>query len=203
MRSIHFLDFSCRIPVDTPAWTVQDHLGNVIPSQVLPNLPAIVPYTEPSKYYIAIEATLPPLGYTTFLMQAAANLGFGYDSRASVVQQPRSADPAVDTVISNAAVELRFDATSGLLTKITNKNTGVSTALSQTWNYYESYQADVGQRSGAYIFRPATQNKTAACGNTPVVTTVAGAVLSEVNIVRPFCICGFPCIIVIQLNSKH
>jgi len=170
-----------KIPVDTPM-TVVDYQGKPVVSQVLTNLPTIVPYTNPSKFYVVFEAQLPPLGYTTFVLSALP---------AAEVTPAVPAKPQADTVLENPALRLTFDSTSGLLREVLNKESGVSSAVRQSWQYYESYNnpppsnPDDRQRSGAYIFRPQDEVARPACPGVPVLSVAQGSVVQEVR--QQFC----------------
>ena len=66
------------------------------------------------------------------------------------------------------------DGGSGLLASVTTKATGVSTAVSQAFCFYEAsagFQDGThkgqNQPSGAYIFRPAQSGASAPCGGWP------------------------------------
>ena len=106
-----------------------------------------------------------------------------------------AAPPPAPVTIENDHLALTFDGGSGLLASVTTKATGVSTAVSQSFCFYEAsagYQdgnhKGQNQPSGAYIFRPA-QSGAAPCvpvapssSSSSVITDViTGPIVSEVR----------------------
>jgi len=164
-----------KIPVSSDQWVVQDHARGTVDAQVFPTLATIVPTVQASPYYIAFQATLPAIGHTTFTFRKpstapSAATGFnGQDqqslARVMVAQQQLEAD---DHVIGNDLITVTFDGTTGLLKSVLDKVSGKTTQLTQEYLYYESYVAsnknDDNQNSGAYIFRPASDEALPTCG---------------------------------------
>eukprot|EP00457_Paulinella_chromatophora_P000583 gb/GEZN01000583.1/.p1 GENE.gb/GEZN01000583.1/~~gb/GEZN01000583.1/.p1 ORF type:complete len:1193 (-),score=233.63 gb/GEZN01000583.1/:442-4020(-) len=191
-----------KVPVDTVGWLVTDAQGNNVPAQQLKNLPSIVPYTSPSAYYLAILAQVPALGYTTYFFAPSAPgcvscavlteaVPVSLLSRKSSSNTRRSeqavADQAADITIQNKKYSVSFSAETGLLSSLTERQSGLKVQLTQDWMYYRSFrQTDPAstdrQNSGAYVFRPDGNVASRACGQTvPILSVVQGPVLQEVR----------------------
>ena len=70
----------------------------------------------------------------------------------------RSNSPAKDAlVLENKYIIVNFS-DNGLISSVTNKASGLTVNMNQTFCYYTSNEGDKksAQRSGAYIFRPKT-----------------------------------------------
>jgi hypothetical protein len=101
--------------------------------------------------------------------------------------------------VSNGVYEVSFDESAGVITKVTNLQTSVSTPLDISWGWYRSseggcsggvnakgaWQYDLygcsDQASGAYMFRP-NSSKVYPCGGAPPVLSVSkGALVTEIT----------------------
>lgn len=174
-----------RVPVSTDAdcaWKVTGPEGEEVAAQLVPAAPATlalqdllasVNATCPATFgdaEVTFIAQLPPLGYSTFFMQPAAEpSAAGRQGRASHAVTPAAATvrPPVqhskqpgsqdEAVLDNGLVRLEFDASTGLLARMRVGATSARLAVSFAW--YNSSdgldsQENRGQASGAYIFRP-------------------------------------------------
>jgi hypothetical protein len=107
--------------------------------------------------WIVFLAKLPALGYTTYFV--SANSASGTDvAVASVWDKHRDTDASA--VLTNGMLTVTFDGVTGALQTITNTKSGITTAITQDWNFYASNHGDWTslQPSGAYIFRPNDSN---------------------------------------------
>jgi len=109
--------------------------------------------------------SMPPMGYSIYFFSVTKKLS----SEENTMIQPLE-DTVQDTMIENENFQLTFSSTTGKLTQIKNKGSGISTKVDQTWGWYNSSDGNVpkkerrGQASGAYIFRPnCTENTPKAC----------------------------------------
>jgi len=166
-----------RVPLNNSKVNVFNYKGAPVDFQVLDNPPTPVVVTQPpAPYLVAFSADLPALGYTTFLVQSGAA------EDEEPFTKARSVDPRADVVIKNAAVQVTFDGTTGLLKGIQDLKTGLSTAISQNFYWYQSATSQDGNNpSGAYIFRNTNGTIANVISNTAQVTVVAGTVVNEVR----------------------
>eukprot|EP00456_Euglypha_rotunda_P038373 TRINITY_DN2949_c0_g1_i3.p1 TRINITY_DN2949_c0_g1~~TRINITY_DN2949_c0_g1_i3.p1 ORF type:complete len:782 (+),score=111.62 TRINITY_DN2949_c0_g1_i3:151-2346(+) len=163
-----------RIPLNNMKVNVFDYKGAAVDFQVLDNPVTPVVVTEPpAPYLLAFSANLPALGYTTFLVQASTS--------SKSLTRAESTDPRADVVIKNSAVQVTFDGTTGLLKSIQDLTTGLTTAVTQNFYWYQSAtSADGNNPSGAYIFRPNGTMATAV-SSTASVSLVTGSIVNEVR----------------------
>ncbi|CAI4224969.1 unnamed protein product [Auanema sp. JU1783] len=101
-------------------------------------------------YELTVNCTIPPLGYTTFFVNNSSSL------KSTVVSHPVRNPEANKTFIENDFYVLLFDE-NGLLSNIKMKNTNETHKLSQQFLLYEGVDNTTSQPSGAYIFRPKTE----------------------------------------------
>jgi hypothetical protein len=165
-----------RIPVSSPDVMVVDASGKTITFQIQP-LPSDV---SRARYHVDIPTTathevvfeaevasLSTLTLTLVKIKAASS------SLVSLAQ---------DTSIENGFLKLTFNPDTGMLGSLTNKKTGKTISLTQSWQWYRSSAGtpDDGQASGAYIFRPVDSNTT-SLGGKATITVVKGKVSDEVH----------------------
>ena len=84
-----------------------------------------------------------------------------------------------DVTIENEFVALNFDGAAGSVKSYVNKASGVVTPLNLNYAYYQSYIND-GQKSGAYIFRPATQDLPTPITTSGTLYVQRGPIVQEV-----------------------
>ncbi|KAL2533932.1 Glycosyl hydrolase family 38 protein [Abeliophyllum distichum] len=149
-----------RIPVMNENIIVQDSAGKVIVSQLLPIVNATLAvrkyyasaYTGelPSvsiKYWLAFEAVVPPLGFSTYTISSGKISG-KQTSYASDGSQN-------DTIeIGPGNLKLIYSGNEGKLIQYVNNRNLVKVSLEQSYSYYAGVDFDSDQATGAYIFRP-------------------------------------------------
>lgn len=160
-----------KLPVSGSSYIVYDQTGRAVASQTERSFVAFPKQFTPAPYVLYFEATVPALGWNTYFVHLSASHKVNEEEKTE----------SGDFVLENSNVRLTFTA-AGAVTGIVNKKTGVSSPLSQQFMYYTGVQ-NTDQNSGAYIFRPETENAVAACTSQPVVTVVRGPVVSEVRTV--------------------
>ena len=141
-----------QFPVRSANVVVMNELNNEIPSQVLPIRETITNYarnTNEASFVVMFEASLPAMGVVVYNIKVSAA-----ESAAQVLAPQRGAD----VVIENEFVSLTFSGVTGRLASWINKDTNTRVNVSQSFCFYKSNTGDKdsGQRSGAYIFRPST-----------------------------------------------
>jgi hypothetical protein len=132
---------------------VIDGAGNSVPSQLLP-LPQSAyrlrkfymdgdeasmtsnNYDNPL-FHLVFSAVVPPLGYTTFRVRRASssNTSSPHISIKSTVETQHTT-PTVE--LTSSQLQLSFSSSTGLLTQLTNSKTGVSTAVQQSYCWYNA-----------------------------------------------------------------
>jgi hypothetical protein len=159
-----------RVPLSTNhtcGWRVTGPEGKEVPSQLVPaaastrglqRLLAQVNATSADTFgdaELVFVARLPPLGYSTFVVQPAPDCSQPLPTAArggSTVTGGKDRYASLD----NGIVSLEFDTHTGLLHGLTAE--GVTTQLSLWFSWYNSSDGleateNRGQASGAYIFR--------------------------------------------------
>lgn len=84
--------------------------------------------------------------------------------------------------ISNGRLTLTFDSTTGLLTSFADSTTGINTAFTSSFQVYVPNTGDStnGQKSGAYIFRPANQSSN-SLSPSYALSILTGPVVSQAS----------------------
>ncbi|XP_057465092.1 probable alpha-mannosidase At5g13980 [Actinidia eriantha] len=157
-----------RIPVINGNVTVQDSNGQEIESQLLPlanvslgmrNFYATAYVGKPPsvtpRYWLAFTASVPPLGYSTYVISAAKRKGTTLAKQTSY----KSTGSPNDTIeVGPGNLKLIYSANEGKLTQYVNRRSSVNASIGQSYSYYSSYDGsqdlEYFQASGAYVFRP-------------------------------------------------
>jgi len=159
-----------KLPVTGPnAYTVYDQDGNLVPSQTVASFEPF-PKEKPAPYVLYFVASVKGLGYTTYFVQPGS----------TTAQHAQWLTPDAPITIQNSAVSVSFDGSTGRLSSITNKASGVTSTITQDFYWYASYQAD-GQDSGAYIFRPNSTSAYPSCPGIPQFQVITGPVVNEIR----------------------
>ena len=136
------------VPINSTAFKVVDAIGAVIPSDIVRSTDTHAKVAASAPFTINFLVTLPAVGFDTYFI-TKTNTDRDKSRRGHVV--------SASTTISNSAVQLTFDAKSGLLTSYTDKASGQTFPLTNDFGWYPAYQhanSSTDQRDGAYIFRP-------------------------------------------------
>jgi len=150
-------------------YSVYDQGGVMVPSQTVPSFEPF-PKQTPANYVLYFEATVKGLGYTTYFVQPSG----------SIVPNLKWFTPDAPIEIQNNVLSVNFSSDTGRLSSITNKMTSITSMISQDFYWYASYQG-IGQRSGAYIFRPNSTSAYPACPGIPQIQVVSGPVVNEIR----------------------
>ena len=154
----HARNETVTFPVaNTPGIVVTDSSGQKVTSQTYAAAETVQNYarnTKESLRAVSFKAELPPLGYTTYTVRFLPPPSASTSTDAIATTNGRVLTTA-PTVLENDFVAVQFSA-NGLLSSMTNKATGTTIDMAQSFCYYVSGTGDrySGQKSGAYIFRP-------------------------------------------------
>ncbi|XP_062151729.1 alpha-mannosidase At3g26720-like isoform X2 [Alnus glutinosa] len=181
-----------RIPVSSEKVFVQDSDGREIESQLLPLSNAtlsirnyyVKAYIGKSpngalKYWLAFPASVPPLGFSTYIVSIAKQTG-----PSSTISMVYKSDGSTNNTIEvgQGSLKLLYSADEGKLTNYVNSRNMVSAFAEQSYSYYSGNDGtdEDPQASGAYVFRP---NVTFPIKSEHLVplTVIRGPVLDEVH----------------------
>jgi len=130
-----------RIPVNSTNYVVMDENGFMVKSQILATK---VSETETS-YELFYEATVPPAGINTYYLTEGVG---NYVKPISLVS-------GQTVTLENDVYQINAtESSSSILLVITNKQDGSTFRVTEEIMEYLSYTGS-GQKSGAYIFKPA------------------------------------------------
>lgn len=152
-----------RLPMNASgAYRVEPMDGNVS-SQVIQTTPTI----EGTPVLIFSSGLIPPLGAVVLRIQQHTTKSMLLKGQNREVVQKRVLGESV--IIDNGMINASFDRSTGMLIGMSLGN--VTVPIQQTWGYYTSFDSAIDekgkntttQNSGAYIFRPSTNNITVFC----------------------------------------
>lgn len=173
-----------RIPVSSLSATVTDSKNAAVNSQVVKATP-ISCYDNQAPYVLTFQTVLPAMGYATFFVSNASNdQSVEVDAEPVIPERPEGQDYAIE----NNVLHVAFDGSTNLIKSITNKQSGISTRVTQNFYWYNASNdgdAQDHQASGAYIFRPNNTHMFAVCQTPTLVRIQTGPVTSEVE--QNFC----------------
>jgi len=129
------------------------------------------PKEKPADFVLYFEANVKGLGYTTYFVQPSS----------ASADSPKWFIPGAPITIENSVVSVNFSDTTGRLSSITNKASGITSPISQDFYWYASYQKNTEQDSGAYIFRPNSTDAYPACPGIPSFQVIIGPVIKEIR----------------------
>ncbi|XP_009591416.1 probable alpha-mannosidase At5g13980 [Nicotiana tomentosiformis] len=184
-----------RIPVVNENVIVQDSTGKEIESQLMPIVKASIAIrnyyatayagespTSSPKYWLAFRATVPPLGFNSYVVTSGKRA-----VAASIPQTFHRTDGSQSDAVEVGPGNLKvlYSANGGKFTQYFNQRNQVRSSLEQSFSYYS---ADDGskdawkdlQASGAYVFRPNGSFPINSEKKVPV-TILQGPLLDEVH----------------------
>ncbi|KAK4747701.1 hypothetical protein SAY87_014287 [Trapa incisa] len=170
---------------------VRDSGGKSIESQLLPVSAATLKlksfYTraylgisasESIKYWLAFSVSVPPLGFSTYIVSAA-----GYTDGRSVMSTVSSSreSPGSTIEVGQGSLKLQYDE-EGKLIQYVNTRNQVHTDAELSYSYYSGNDGTDKdpQASGAYIFRPNMTYPIKSDEKSPL-TVIRGPLLDEVH----------------------
>ncbi|XP_071914762.1 alpha-mannosidase At3g26720 isoform X1 [Coffea arabica] len=181
-----------RIPVSSQGLIVQDSDGREIESQLIPISSASLSTrnyhlkgnlggsaTDSDKYWLAFSASVPPLGFSTYIVSSSRKTG----SRSVISKWSLSERDSNNTIeVGQGNLKLLYTADEGKLTSYINSRNQVTAFAGQSYGYYSGYNGTdrVNQASGAYIFRPNGTFPVKSDSQVPL-TVVRGPLLDEIH----------------------
>ncbi|KAH7578512.1 hypothetical protein JRO89_XS01G0391600 [Xanthoceras sorbifolium] len=179
-----------RIPVINVNVTVKDSGGKQIESQILPLLNASISLrnyyskaylgkssTVTPKYWLAFTASVPPLGFNTYIISSAKQAAFS--SKKTVYKSEIGQNDKV--LVGPGNLKLLYSANEGKIIQYINGGSSVNKLVEQSYSYYPGDDGSVdSQASGAYIFRPNGSYPIKSDGQASF-TVLHGPLLDEVH----------------------
>lgn len=181
-----------RIPVSTERLIVHDSSGKEIESQLLPVVNAssntrnfyVKAYLGKSpsgtlKYWLAFSASVPPLGYSTYIISSAKQTGAS-STISMVLTSEGNQNSTIE--VGQGSLKLLYSADEGKLTHYINSRSLVTAFAEQSYSYYSGNDGTDKdpQASGAYVFRPNGTFPIKSEGQVPL-TVLRGPILDEVH----------------------
>ncbi|XP_059645280.1 alpha-mannosidase At3g26720 isoform X3 [Cornus florida] len=181
-----------RIPVSTEGIVVLDSGGRVIESQLLPLSNASLSIRnyhvkaylgsypgDKLKYWLAFSASVPPLGFTTYIVSSAKRTGTG-STISAVYSSEANKDTTVE--VGQGNLKLIYSNDEGRLIHYINSRNLVTASAEQSYSYYSGYNGTDKdpQASGAYVFRPNGTFPIKSEGQVSL-TVMQGPVMDEVH----------------------
>ena len=199
-------------PAGVKSYSVFDSAAQAVVAQVLPlsdrDLALRTGYYNVSNaanvqwlaFQTSAGAPVPPAGYAAYFIVPSATLEGAPLTHASAVRRVRvrgggggaaaRIGGAADQTLTNGLLTLTFDGSTGLVRHWASSASGLSQALGQQFMWYNSSvgNADDGQASGAYIFRPNSSDPFAVATSPVTISMVTGPVVSEARqVFAPWC----------------
>ncbi|XP_004306319.1 PREDICTED: alpha-mannosidase [Fragaria vesca subsp. vesca] len=183
-----------RIPVSYESVTVQDSTQRKIEAQLLPLSNATLKLrsyyvgahlgntpSEPPKYWLAFSVTVPPLGFSSYVISSAKQTDKDRSSTVSTVYTSEgNTNKTIE--VGQGSLKLLYSADEGKLARYINSRYKVTAVAEQSYSYYTGNDGTDKdpQASGAYVFRP---NNTVVIKSEEKVslTLMRGPVLDEVH----------------------
>ncbi|CAK9166161.1 unnamed protein product [Ilex paraguariensis] len=179
-----------RIPVSSERISVLDPAGKEVESQLLPisNVSLSIrnyyvkaylggsPSGSP-KYWLAFLASVPPLGFNTYIISHAKQTG---STISTVYTSEGSIDDTLE--IGQGNLKLLYNVDEGKLTRYINRRNLITAFAEQSYRYYSGYNGTdrENQASGAYIFRPNGTFPIKSEGQVSL-TVMRGPIMDEVH----------------------
>ena len=178
------------LPVSSTQLQVVDSTGASVPSDILPVLSTPALDDDAAPYHLSFLAHAPAIGFATYHVTKASPTRrlLGKVQQAVAAATPYQCGQGGGFNISNGNVTLAFGADC-VLQSYTGAN-GTAVPLSHHVGFYYGYQSSTpnvtldcrGVNSGAYLFRPQTQDKVILPPVNATVVVGGGGVVAEVRI---------------------
>ncbi|KAM1014842.1 hypothetical protein ACFX14_044776 [Malus domestica] len=182
-----------RIPISNEKVTVQDSSGTEIEAQLLPLSNASLRLRsyyvraylgktpgEPPKYWLAFSVTVPPIGFSSYIVSIAKQTGSG-STVSKVYSSERSMNKTIE--VGKGSLKLHYSADEGKLARYVNSRSQVTSSAEQSYSYYsgnDGTDKDPQVASGAYVFRPNSTVPIKSERKVPLIV-MRGPVLDEVH----------------------
>ncbi|KAM9956542.1 hypothetical protein ACTFIR_003260 [Dictyostelium discoideum] len=174
-----------RIPIPIANVTVTSSSNGSITSQV---------NQINGTFILEFLATIPPLGYSTYIITSTASDFVEPNSIPAIIIQDEiivSGGGKINEKVSyndpiileNDYINVQFNSQDGSILSITNKTSGVTSSITQEYIWYNPSVGndDSDQCSGAYIFRPVEDFAYPYNNATPSVSVIRGEISSSIR----------------------
>ncbi|XP_058102936.1 alpha-mannosidase At3g26720-like [Magnolia sinica] len=184
-----------RIPVISESVIVHDSKGMEIKSQLIPLLNSSVSIrnhyvraylgispSDMPKFWLVFPATVPPLGFNTYIISSAKQTGPSATMSTVHISQDSQLSENDVIEVGPGNIKLTYDVDEGKLIQYSNSRSSVKAFLEQSYSFYSGFNGTVTdtQASGAYIFRPNGTYPIKSEGKVPL-TVLRGPLLDEVH----------------------
>eukprot|EP00262_Sarcandra_glabra_P022190 TRINITY_DN9739_c0_g1_i1.p1 TRINITY_DN9739_c0_g1~~TRINITY_DN9739_c0_g1_i1.p1 ORF type:complete len:768 (+),score=138.34 TRINITY_DN9739_c0_g1_i1:112-2304(+) len=183
-----------RIPVISESVVVRDSEGKEIESQLLPISNASIKIrnyhvraylgtsaSDTPKFWLAFYASVPPLGFSTYIVSSAKQAGPSSTISTAYTSQGRE-NGTVE--IGQGNLKLIYNVDESKLTRYINSKSSVKAFVDQSYSFYSGHDGSgndtIPQASGAYVFRPNLTFPIKSEGQMPL-TVLRGPLLDEVH----------------------
>jgi len=123
-----------------------------------------------SKYHLFFVATVAPLGFQTYFVSVTPS----YQKKQTEVKMKKLNIPSSDDVVENKFLRVTVSGTTGRISSIINKETGVFVNVDQNLMKY------ISKNSGAYAFGPVGPATPLSASETPTSIT-SGPLVTEIT----------------------
>ncbi|WOG99352.1 hypothetical protein DCAR_0518700 [Daucus carota subsp. sativus] len=166
-----------KIPVMDKRVAVFDSNGNSVESQLVPIASVSIgirnfytkahvgksPNATP-KYWLAFTASVPPLGFRTYVVSTPKGAAASLVMRKSY-KSFQNDDYTIE--VGTGHLKLLYSVNEGKLTHYVNDESKIKASVQQSFMYYNGVTED-SQADGAYVFRPNSSFPLGSKGQTPI-----------------------------------
>ena len=157
-----------------------------IASQLVPVMPNAASTPDSGPYRLVFSASIPPLSWVTYFITEQATPSHRHHKPHSTAhsaphlraEMTQVTAPYASTYIESDLLRVDFNDSTGLITSITDKASGVASPFTHDFAWYNSYQNESlpGQLDGAYVFRPLNESAFSLATNVTLRVAKGGLV---------------------------
>lgn len=154
-----------RLPVLSENIAVYDSSGKQVESQLLPVVNESISIrnyyataytgkipTSTPKYWLAFTASVPPLGFSTYVIALTKKPASNFVKEAFYKNTGTGKD---GIEVGTGNLKLIYSGSGGKLSQYVNSRSSIEASMEQSYSFYAGFDGTTGeQASGAYIFRP-------------------------------------------------
>ncbi|KAJ6668062.1 hypothetical protein lerEdw1_016383 [Lerista edwardsae] len=155
------VNWNIRLPVNGSLYSIVAPNGQAVLNKVIP----VSSFTRAVRHdrgsainELVFQASVPPLGFTSYAISKlpGRDLGLSQLLKRLHSNHAKPGRNSLPWTIENEHLRVLFDSKTGLLNEIQNLDKNISLPVSQNFFWYHAHPGDEvdSQASGAYIFRP-------------------------------------------------